>query len=108
MVRVAGLEPARHKREILSLLWLPLHHTRIFGAEDWDRTSDTRIFNPLLYQLSYIGIHIEALSNAGLGGNLVAETFASADTRLLLPLCLMLRILLYGYHIKTHYVESNH
>ncbi len=26
------------------------------GAKDWDRTSDTRIFNPLLYHLSYIGI----------------------------------------------------
>ncbi len=25
-----------------------------FGGEDWGRTSDTRIFNPLLYQLSYI------------------------------------------------------
>ena len=30
--------------------------------------------------------HIEALSTAGLGGNLVAKTFASADTRLLLLL----------------------
>ena len=28
----------------------------MFGAKDWDRTSDTRIFNPLLYHLSYIGI----------------------------------------------------
>ena len=24
-----------------------------FGGLDWNRTSDTRIFNPLLYQLSY-------------------------------------------------------
>ena len=31
------------------------------------------------------GHHIGALSTAGLGGNLVAETFASADTRILLP-----------------------
>ena len=30
--------------------------------------------------------HIEALSTAGIGGNLVAKTFASADTRLLLLL----------------------
>lgn len=26
-----------------------------YGAEGWNRTSDTRIFNPLLYQLSYLG-----------------------------------------------------
>jgi hypothetical protein len=25
----------------------------LFGGLDWNRTSDTRIFNPLLYQLSY-------------------------------------------------------
>ena len=31
------------------------------------------------------GHHIGALSTAGLEGNLVAETFASADTRFLLP-----------------------
>ena len=30
------------------------------------------------------GYHIEALSTAGLGGNLVAETFAPADAGLLL------------------------
>ena len=24
-----------------------------YGGLDWNRTSDTRIFNPLLYQLSY-------------------------------------------------------
>jgi len=28
MVRGTGLEPVRTKREILSLLWLPLHHPR--------------------------------------------------------------------------------
>ena len=26
------------------------------GAQTWNRTRDTRIFNPLLYQLSYLGI----------------------------------------------------
>lgn len=25
------------------------------GAQSWNRTSDTRIFSPLLYQLSYLG-----------------------------------------------------
>ena len=28
---------------------------RKHGAQDRNRTSDTRIFNPLLYQLSYLG-----------------------------------------------------
>ena len=27
-----------------------------YGAQTWNRTRDTRIFNPLLYQLSYLGI----------------------------------------------------
>ena len=35
---------------------LPLSHSRIDGAFDWNRTSDTWIFSPLLYQLSYKGI----------------------------------------------------
>ena len=26
-----------------------------YGAQTWNRTRDTRIFNPLLYQLSYLG-----------------------------------------------------
>ena len=29
LVRAAGLEPARIKREILSLLCLPFHHARV-------------------------------------------------------------------------------
>ena len=32
----------------------PIHDERS-GAQDRNRTSDTRIFNPLLYQLSYLG-----------------------------------------------------
>ncbi len=27
-----------------------------YGAQGRNRTTDTRIFNPLLYQLSYLGI----------------------------------------------------
>jgi len=27
-----------------------------YGAQGWNRTSDTRIFSPLLYQLSYLGL----------------------------------------------------
>ncbi len=30
-------------------------HEEGSGAQDRNRTSDTRIFNPLLYQLSYLG-----------------------------------------------------
>ena len=28
----------------------------VHGAEEWSRTTDTRIFSPLLYHLSYLGI----------------------------------------------------
>ena len=31
------------------------------GAQSRNRTSDTRIFNPLLYQLSYLGVRATAL-----------------------------------------------
>ena len=36
---------------------LPLSYSRINGASEWARTTDTRIFSPLLYQLSYRGIN---------------------------------------------------
>ncbi len=39
--------PARHQKHVM---------TDVNGARDRNRTSDTRIFNPLLYQLSYPGI----------------------------------------------------
>ena len=35
---------------------LPLSHSRITNAQTRNRTKDTRIFSPLLYQLSYLGI----------------------------------------------------
>jgi hypothetical protein len=28
----------------------------VYGAQEWSRTTDTRIFSPLLYRLSYLGI----------------------------------------------------
>ena len=40
---------------------MPTHHNHLFvkeksGAQGRIRTTDTRIFSPLLYQLSYLGI----------------------------------------------------
>ena len=54
MVPTLGVEP----RELFLLreVTLPIcPRGHLYGADDWNRTSDTRIFNPLLYQLSYIG-----------------------------------------------------
>jgi hypothetical protein len=34
----------------------PILVTPFFGAETQNRTGDTRIFSPLLYRLSYLGI----------------------------------------------------
>ena len=34
----------------------PIKSWVINSAQSWNRTSDTRIFSPLLYQLSYLGI----------------------------------------------------
>ena len=36
--------------------WDPIPGEFLFGAQSRNRTSDTRIFSPLLYQLSYLGI----------------------------------------------------
>ena len=33
----------------------PVVYKDLSGAQSRNRTSDTRIFNPLLYQLSYLG-----------------------------------------------------
>ena len=35
------------------------------GAQGRNRTTDTRIFNPLLYQLSYLGIHGSRYKSVG-------------------------------------------
>lgn len=35
---------------------IQLNSLDFYGAQSRNRTSDTRIFNPLLYQLSYLGI----------------------------------------------------
>ena len=36
---------------------LVMFYNLIAGAEEWSRTTDTRIFSPLLYHLSYLGIN---------------------------------------------------
>jgi hypothetical protein len=33
----------------------------MYGAQRRNRTTDTRIFNPLLYRLSYLGLAIQVL-----------------------------------------------
>ena len=59
MVRLEGLEPSRaYAHHPLKMACLPFHHNRVEyknGASGQNRTVDTRIFSPLLYQLSYRG-----------------------------------------------------
>ena len=38
---------------VLQTVCFNLLHTDTYGAPGWNRTSDTRFFRPLLYQLSY-------------------------------------------------------
>ncbi len=54
--RVMGIEPTylAWKASVLPLNYTRIHHN-IFNAQNRNRTSDTRIFSPLLYQLSYLG-----------------------------------------------------
>ena len=47
-----------------------MSYARIYGAPGRSRTNDTRIFNPLLYQLSYRG----KLAVNDFGGNNRART----------------------------------
>jgi hypothetical protein len=39
---------------------IPLSPTAVDGAQGQNRTADTRIFNPLLYRLSYLGTRQKA------------------------------------------------
>ena len=39
--------------KVLQTSALPLGYSAIYGGSNWNRTSDTRIFSPLLYRLSY-------------------------------------------------------
>ena len=48
------VQPNPHFREICSVC-LPKHFYKCFGASRRNRTTDTRIFSPLLYRLSYRG-----------------------------------------------------
>ncbi len=52
------------------------------GAQSRNRTSDTRIFNPLLYQLSYLG----TFGGAGI------DKAAGAVQRLLQEICISPKI----------------
>ena len=56
VVRLVRLELTRSKDHYpLKVARLPFRHSRIYGASERNRTVDTRIFSPLLYQLSYRG-----------------------------------------------------
>ena len=44
-------------QEIDNLGIADLNSEDTYGAQRWDRTTDTRIFSPLLYQLSYLGLN---------------------------------------------------
>ena len=60
MAQVEGFEPPQDvnplsvfKTDPFSRTWVNLHHSN--GGSGRNRTSDTRIFSPLLYRLSYLG-----------------------------------------------------
>ena len=42
--------------KVLQTTALPLGYSATYGGSNWNRTSDTRIFSPLLYRLSYRAI----------------------------------------------------
>ena len=46
------------------------------GAQSRNRTSDTRIFNPLLYQLSYLGT---VRSVASFGGGVIRQVWGAVQ-----------------------------
>ena len=69
MAQVEGFEPPQDvnplsvfKTDPFSRTWVNLHHSN--GGSGRNRTSDTRIFSPLLYRLSY-----EAKINGGSDGS---------------------------------------
>ncbi|CAN8139827.1 hypothetical protein THIOSC13_1690003 [uncultured Thiomicrorhabdus sp.] len=53
MVRAERLELSHQRHQNLNLACLPIPPRSHCGGRTWNRTRDTWIFNPLLYQLSY-------------------------------------------------------
>ena len=73
MAQVEGFEPPQDvnplsvfKTDPFSRTWVNLHHSN--GGSGRNRTSDTRIFSPLLYRLSYRGVAFGKPKNGDLDG----------------------------------------
>ena len=58
VLRSETLIPIQHPRGLnrYSVTNLVMFYNLIIGAEERSRTADTRIFSPLLYHLSYLGV----------------------------------------------------
>jgi hypothetical protein len=61
-----GIEPTP---KVLETFVLPLNYAPVYGGSGRNRTADTRIFSPLLYQLSYRAIADEAKGNENGGAD---------------------------------------
>ena len=66
------------------------------GARSRNRTSDTRIFNPLLYQLSYPGTLSRCRSGISLLGGRVIRYGRGAVQRVLAEKCIVAQIIVGG------------
>ena len=53
----------------------------LYGAQGRNRTTDTRIFNPLLYRLSYLGLEVSSLAGLPTGKRRVLNRFTLWTSR---------------------------
>ncbi len=61
-------------REITNSVGIPFSPARERCGQNWNRTSDTRIFSPLLYRLSYLARQpLDRIEGEGFSGNSAAR-----------------------------------
>ena len=58
-----------------SNIWILLFRRHWNGGQGWNRTTDTRIFSPLLYRLSYLALFEKALLLDAMNGALRGVNF---------------------------------
>ena len=75
----------------------------LIGGRDWNRTSDTRIFNPLLYRLSYSAMHNNAsiITLANIVKRLQAAHYSKLTKKL--PNIIALNAINFTYYLMTRF-----
>lgn len=108
MVRLAGLEPARIKRQILSLLWLPIT-SQSHGLPYWTRTSNLQLRRLLLFPVELRADYLSIVaSTAPFAWATISEFTRKHEFGFLLDVNVLEFPRLEGLKISGFRIEDNH